>query len=959
MPFKVIIERMDRYNFLKKSVFISLLCFFSISIIAQNQQNTDNAAEEKLSLDPNLRFGRLANGLTYYIRHNETPKGQADFYLAQNVGSMQELDHQRGYVHFLEHLALRNTQNFPSKSGIKGFTEKEGLKTELNTGFDETIYKLLNVPTNRQNIIDSCLLILHDWTSFLLFDDEAIEEERLVAREEWRTRHTPAIRLLEQQVPVMYQKSRYGSRMPTGLIGIIENFQKNELIEFYKKWYVPDMQAVVIVGDIDVDRIEEKIKTIFGDIPKPSIASLKELYEVTDNDFPLLSIAKEKEETNTTLNVYYKHDNIPFQLKGTIVDLLDKFEKEVIYQVMNERIAVLQSKPDAPFISASVQDKDYFISKTKGAWTSTFVLKPNELENAMKALVRETMRLKQSGITGQEYERAKTKILSDYESAYNNREKTQNSYLSNKYVNHFINYDYAMGVEMEYEIVKQVASVFQAEDINGYIENIFTDHNYRNNMVIALTGPDSDDVKYPTEDELIELYINACDEIVGGQNKDIVNLKLIPQLPEPGKIISEKEDDLFGTTVYMLSNGIQVVVKQTEWKKDQILMSATSKGGTSMFKDEKDIWNNKRLNEAIRISGLGDLSATTLNRYLDLNKVTYSAGLTASSELINAEVTSVNLKTLFETIYLQFKGIHSDLDAFSAYRENLKTELETPRSKPAEIFSDTLNLLVYGNNPRANRLKIADLDKLDYNRMIDMYKERFADASDFVFIFVGDIDKQTLRPLLEQYLAILPALNRNDEADERQVAPFMDGKITRHFQIKSDVPATKIALMYTGEMNYNLKNLIITQSVNNLLEIMYDRRLRPYYGYSVSEPFIGVELYDFPLGRASIQIFTDTSPERQNEVMDILKTELTRLAEEGPIEQDMFRNYAGIRRKRDEIMQQNDYWLNIISSYYADDFDAHTEYETILENLTQEDIKSYTKNLLNQGNVIELMMSPE
>ena len=949
---------MKKYNFFRKSVLMTLLFSLTISVISQNQQNAGNAPVERLPFDPKLRFGRLDNGLTYYIQHNEIPKGRAEFYLVHNVGSLQEEDHQRGYAHFLEHLALRSSKNFPDKNGIGGYTKSAGLKTELSTAFDESIYKIVDVPTNRQNIIDSCLLILHDWTSFLLFDDEVIEEERDAVRLEWRTKHTPAIRLLEQQLPVMYPKSKYGARLPIGIIGIIENFQKKDFLAYYNKWYTPEYQAIVIVGDVDVDRIEAKIKSIFSDIPKPDNPQPKQLYEVTDNEFPVISIAKEKEEKDLTLTIYYKVEPFPFRFKGTIADLTFGYTNNILYQVINERLAELLKKPNTPFLSASAAKKNYFISKSKDAWTTTGNVKPNEIANAIKILIEETEKLIKTGITEKEYERANERIFKSYEAAIIEKDKTPNNRLANKYVNHFTNDDNISATEIEYEVIKQIASFFQADEINNYIRSIFKDHDFISNIVISLTGPDDDKINYPTEEELLKMYDDACEAIVGASKEEISQIVLIPELPEPGEIISETEDPLFGTTNFELSNGIKIIVKKTDLKQNQILMSAISPGGTSQFKDEKDIWNLKLLNTIIRVNGLGDFSATALKRYSNFNDVLFNSGLTESSEVLNGEATPLNLKTLFEIIYLQFTGIRPVNEMYVAAKEGIRTQLDNQNSNTATIFSDTLYSIAFNNHPRSNRLKSKDLDKIDYNRMIEMYKERFADASDFVFVFVGDVDKQAMRPLIKQYLATLPSQNRKEVADESQIVPYQKGNVVKHFPMKLAEPVSNIALLYTGKMPYNLKNLIITQSLNKILELKFYEKLMPY-GYEITNLFTEVDLYDFPEGRASIQIFIDATPEAQDKIIEIVKEEIKKLTEEGTDDEMVNKAYDSILKKRYEILQANDYWLNIINAYYSRNFDSHTDYETILKSITKDDVKQFTKDLINQGNLIEVVMYPD
>jgi len=514
------------------------------------------------------------------------------------------------------------------------------------------------------------------------------------------------------------------------------------------------------------------------------------------------------------------------------------------------------------------------------------------------------------------------------------------------------------GIEIEYELTKKFADFFQSEEINNYIRAMFKDNNYFTNMVISLTGPDDNEIIYPSEEELLNKYLNACEEILGGNNEEISNIVLIPNMPKPGTIINETEDLLFGTTNFKLSNGVNVILKQTELKPNQILMSAVSPGGTTQFKNEKDILNLKMINTIIRINGLGDLNANVLKRYLDMNQVSYRSGLTESAEILNGESTKNGLKTLFEVIYLQFTAIRSDNEMYSAAKGSIRNQLDNENSNTATIFSDTLYSLAFNNHPRTNRLKSKDLESIDYNRMIEMYKERFADASDFVFVFTGDIDKQSIRPLLEQYLATLPSLDRQEKADEAQIVPYQTGTIESHFPQKLAEPVVNIALLYTGKMTYNLKNLIITQSLNNILELAFYEKLMPY-GNMITHLFTEVDLYDFPEGRTSVQIFIDATPETKNKIIEIVKAEIINFAEEGPRDEVLKVVEANILKKRFEILQTNDYWLNVINAYYSRNFDSHTNYEAILKSITNDDIKAFTKELIKQGNIIEVVMYPE
>lgn len=952
---------MKRFLFVKRMCIVLCLLYFVTSVFSQEQEESQGMKMEKLVMDPELRYGKLENGLTYYIRHNEMPKERADFYIVQNVGSMQEEENQRGLAHFLEHMAFNGSKNFPSKKGIQEYTESIGMRMGENlnayTGFDETVYMLMNVPVTREGIIDSCLLVLHDWSSFLLLEEDAIEKERGVIREEWRTSRTAQMRMWEQQLPKMFPGNRYGSRSPIGSIDVINNFKRNELKAYYDKWYRPDLQAIIIVGDIDVDRVEEKIKGLFSDIPTPVDPAPKELFAVSDNVRPLISIAKDKEMSNTMLSIYYKHDKIPYVLKGTIADFITEYTKAVISMVMSERFSAILQQSDPPFIGAYANDGDYSVSKTKGAWTSVAVIKPGELERGLNALIAETERVKRFGFTEAEYERAKDNILKAYESAYNERSSQQNSSYVEEYIHNFTEGGYIPGIEVEYELIKQIVPNYPLEGINNYLSKLFSKENIGHNLVISLTGPDKEDVTYPTEDELLAMFINAGKETVEANEEEIVSKILIPELPEPGKIVSEKEDPLFGTTLYVLSNGIQVVVKQTDYKKDEILMTATSPGGTTMFKDDKDIWNLKVINNAIMLGGLGEFSATNLRKALAGKNISCSAGLGTFYEGFNGSASSSDLKTLFELIYLQFTEIRIDDEAYISFKERMKSYLDNLYLDPMVAFSDTITELAYNNSPRNSRFKSSDFDKVDYHRMIDMYKERYADASDFVFTFVGNIEKDSIRPLLEQYLAPLPSLNRKDKADEKQITPFRKGKVKSHFSQKLETPKSTIGLMYTGEMPYNLKNIVIAQLFNQVLDLVYAEKVREEesasYGVQTT-----VGLSDFPEGRTSIQIYFDTDPAKQEDIINIVKSELKRIAEEGPRQIDLDKSRGSIVRRRNEITQENDYWLNIIDTYYSRSFDVHTEYDAVLNSITAEDIKSFANKFLNQGNEVEVVLFP-
>jgi len=952
---------MERFIAVRNTFCLLLLSCAAVTNTHAQQNETSQQAPQ-LIIDPQIRFGQLDNGLTYYIRHNEMPKERAEFYIVHDVGSMQEEDDQRGLAHFLEHMAFNGTKNFPEINGILDYTEKIGMKFGENvnayTGFDETVYMLKNVPTMREGIIDSALLILHDWSSFLLLDDEAIEKERGIIREELRTTRTAQMRLWEQQLPKMYPLSKYGKRLPIGTLTIIENFAREDLIDYYNKWYRPDLQALIIVGDIDVDNVEEKVKKVFSDIPKAEDEPEKGLYVVQDNDIPLVSIATDKEMPNTVLYIFYKHDKIPLNLKGTIVDLYTNYTQQIIASVMRERFSEIVQKPDAPFVAAFASDGDFFVSKTKGAWTSAAIAKPNELDRAMKGLVVEVEKIKKFGFTEDEYERAKDNVLKMYENAFNERNNQNNSSLAGEYIGHFTNADYIPGIEIEYEIVKEIAPVITLEGLNNYLNTIFKKNENFRNIVIGLTGPDMEDMIYPSEQELLMMFVEAQEELVENNEAEEINRILLHNTPDKGRIVSESKNDMFDNYEFTLSNGAKVVVKQTENKNDEILMSALRIGGETTFKNKKDIWNLKLFNNAIQFNKIGDFSATNLMKALSGKKVNFSMGIAPSSDVINGSSSPADLKTLFEIIYLLFTDVQPDHEAYTGFKERVIAQLENLNLNPDYTFTDSLKAVLYNNSERDMNLKVTDFEKIDYDRIIAMYKERFSDASNFTFTFVGNIELDTIKPLMETYLASLPKKNNKSVPDESQMTPFPKGNISKHYRQKLETPKATIHLMYTGKMTYNLSNIVKMQVLNGILDLVFYEKVRESEraAYYILNEF---NLYDFPLGRMTHQINFDTSPDKITELIDIVKTEVTRIAEEGTSNENFEKTLLSIVKKSSELIQRNEYWLGILGTYYLSNFDSHTDYIKILGEINEEDIKKFAKEFLEQGNLIELVMIPE
>lgn len=909
-----------------------------------------------LPIDSKVRYGQLDNGLTYYIRHNELPKGRADFYIVHNVGSVLEEENQRGLAHFLEHMAFDGSKHFPN-DGMDHYIESVGMRGGENfnayTSFDETVYMVMNAPVDKPAVTDSCLLILHDWTGFLSLTDSAIAKERGVIREEWRTRQDAQARLWEQQLPKMYPGSRYANRMPIGTIEVIENFKPDELRAYYRKWYRPDQQAIIVVGDVDMAEVEGKVRELFGAIPAPVNPAERKEAEVPDNAEPLVSVATDKEAANTILFLFYKHDNLPKERRATIEGAVHNYVQSICASVMAERFDAIVRQPNPPFIYAEGYDSDnYMVARTKGAWTTAAMVKDNAVDSALFALVRENERVRQFGFTKGEYDRAKANLLKSYESAYNEREKQPNSAYSREYLSHFTEGGYIPGIEMEYELMRQIAQELPLEAINQYVARVISERN----IVISLTGPDKADVTYPTEAELLAMFEKARLQPVEPYRETVSNEPLIPSLPTPGKIV-KSEEGLLGSTVLTLGNGVRVVLKPTTLKRDQVLLSASSPGGSSLYGPD-EIVNLKVFNDVIELGGLGDFSAIDLQKRLAGKEVGCSLSLSMDRENVNGSAVPADLKTLFELVYLSFTAPRRDNDAFESYKGRMVAQLRNAELDPMTAFSDSLMVAIYGDNPRARRLRPADFDRVSYDRILEIGRERFGDASGFTFMLVGSFEVDSVRPYIEQYLATLPAAGRVEQADVNQVPKPRTGEFANRFSRPMETPKVSVLHYYSGQMDYTLADRVAATMLEQVLDLVYMEKVREAEGgtYGVSA---SVSISSFPEGQAGVQVYFDTDPNKWERMSEITATELRRIADEGPREVDFNKTRDNLLKRFAENQQGNEYWLAILGGYYYRGFDAYTDYEATVRGMTPDKVRAFAKRLLDQGNHTEVIMSAE
>ena len=929
--------------------------FVAVLLICCSMQQAFAQQMPPIPIDQNVRIGVLPNGLTYYIRKNALPENRADFYIAQKVGSIQEEQNQLGLAHFLEHMCFNGTTNFPG-DGLKQYLEKIGVKFGENlnayTSIDETVYNISNVPVTVAGAIDSCLLILHDWSNDLELAAEEIDKERGVINEEWRTRMSASQRMMEKSLKQMYPGTRYATCFPIGTMEVVMNFPHQALRDYYETWYRPDLQAVVVVGDINVDEIEAKIKTMFADIPAQPEAKERIYYPVDNNTEPIIIIEQDKEQANIQAMFFCKHDVTPDAEKGNLGYMVEDYATTLIGNMLTSRLGELLQVANPPYIYAYAYDGEFFVSKTKGALTGFVVCKEGEVEEGIGTLVREIERARKFGFTETEYNRARAEYLRELESAFNERDKRKNDSYVNAYVRHFLDNEPIPGIENEYAIISQIAPNIPVMALNQMMQALVSD----SNQVLAVFAPEKEGLKLPTKTALSELIVNIDKEELTPYVDNVSDEPLMSEKPQGGKIVSQKELPMFGATELTLSNGVKVVVKDTDFKADEIRMKGFSVGGSSLYPDSEAI-NLKSLN-AVSVGGLGNFSSIDLEKVLAGKKASVRANIGALTESVSGSCSPQDLETMLQLTYLTFTAPRRDDDAFTSYKNRTKASLQNQELNPVSAFRDSIQSSVYMNHPRRTSMKADMVDQIDYDKILEIYKDRYKDASDFTFILVGNVDLEKDKELIAEYLGALPAINRNETFVDNNMN-IRTGEFTNEFIRKQETPKASNLVLYSGNIQYTERNNIMMSMTSQILDLIYTEKVREDEGgtYGVH---VGGSLTKYPTEKFMLQIIFDTAPSKKAKLMEIIFAEAANLAKNGPSEENLNKVKEYMLKKHAENLKENGYWLNTIDEYLFEGINMMKDYDQIVNGITAKDIQAFTNILLSQKNRIEVsMISPE
>ena len=940
-----------------KHLFHSLLAVAFVLCAGFQQAVAQQMQFPPLPVDKNVRIGQLDNGLTYYIRHNKLPENRAEFYIAQKVGSSLEEPQQRGLAHFLEHMAFNGTKNFPGDDkglGVIPWCETVGIKfgTNLNayTSIDETVYNISNAPIDRTGVLDSCLLILHDWSNYILLKDDEIDKERGVIREEWRSRNSGMLRVYTDLLPTIYQGDKYADCMPIGSIDVINNFPYKDIRDYYHKWYRPDLQGIVIVGDIDVDTVEAKLKAVFADVQKPVNPAERTYYPVADNKEPIVAIGTDKEVDDPSIEIYFKQDATPDSEKNNVGYLASQYMTSMISSMLDARLSELVQSANPPFTRASSDYSDFFVAKTKEAFALSASSKADGIETALKTLLQETERARRFGFTESEYARARANYLQSLESAYNEREKTKHGSYVREYVQNFLNGEPIPGIEAKYAMMNQLAPNIPLQAMNMVMQQLVPD----SNQVVIIAGPAKEGLKYPTKEEVISLLKGMKDLDLQAYVDKVSDEPLMKEAPKGGKIISEKEGDIYGSTKLVLSNGVTVYVKKTDFKADEIRMKGTSLGGKSIFPD-KDALNFAVIDNVIAVGGLGNFSQVDLTKVLAGKKVSVNAGLGATTENVFGTCSPKDFETMMQLTYLTFTAPRKDAEAFESFKNRMKAQLESAQANPLSSINDSLQKAMYNNHPRVVMMKPEMVDQIDYDRILEMYNDRFKDASDFTFYFVGNIDLETAKPLIAEYLGALPAINRKETFKDTKMS-IRKGVYKNEYAKEQQTPTATIVFLYSGKAPYTLKNDILLSFATQVLDMVYTEEVREKEGGTYGVNCYG-DLQKYPKEQLLLQIVFQTDPAKKDKLAGIVVDELKKLAAEGPSDVHLQKVKEYMLKKYADNQKENGYWMNNLNDYFYYGMDMTEGYTDIVNSITAKDIQKFVSDLLKQGNEIEVTMT--
>ena len=911
--------------------------------------------QNPLPNDPEVRVGKLENGLTYYIRHNEQPAQRAEFYLATNVGAYQEADDQDGLAHFLEHMCFNGTKNFPGKAlleYLQSIGAEFGRNINASTGFEQTQYMLNNIPVVRETIIDSCLLVLHDYSNFVTCNPAEIDAERGVILEEKRQRSDASWRMFEKSLPYLYGDTHYARRTLIGGEEQLKTFKYESLTNFYKKWYQPHNQAVIVVGDIDVDTVEQKIKNLFGSIPAAEVA-VKEEPALPANAEPIVGIITDPEAQNSRIDILWKHDPIPTQFQNTDVAYMNDLLLSIISNIMDERFNDIAAAPNAPFFAAGLFTRD--LCNACEAYNAAVLFKDGASVEAFTALMTEIEKMKRFGFNEGEVQRAKDNIISAYEKAVEAAPTRKNAELVRPLLNNFFENEAYMTPETELEIVQAICAQINAQVLNQVVAQLLPSEN----IIITYQGPEKEGLANPTEAELTGVLAAVAEAELEANTEENLNEPFLDADALKGSAVKKSKETIFGATEWTLKNGVTVVVLPTQYKKDQVLFNIELMGGKNaiatedLVSFEDNIWTLFLNN-----SGISKFSGTQVPKMLAGKNLSVSPYISNTRHGVEGQCAPKDLETALQIAYLYFADPRFDQNEYEPGIQQIKALLPNILANPDYQFQQEMNKVLYDNNPRVVDLNEEVVEKANLETIERVYRELFKDAGGARLTIVGNVDPETVKPMVEKYIGSIAKNRKARKINEANLINFAKGDVDKTVELVMTTPKSTVFQVYSAYMPIDTKTEVALKAANYILDMIYTKTIREDEGgtYGVGTAMAGQRI---PIERAIIQITFDTNPEAAPKLIALAVKGLNDLAQNGPTEEQMSKAVENLKKNIPESRISNSYWMGALDNWYEFGINSDEEYEAAVNSVTAEDIKTVLQAILAQNNLVQVVSAPK
>ena len=946
-----------------KRIFLTLAALVMTGVLALAQQPTREQMEAYLSQMPKIpnsdqvRIGHLDNGLTYYIRHNELPKGRAEFYLATNVGAIQEIQpDQDGLAHFLEHMCFNGTQNFPEKSilnYLRSIGAEFGRNINASTGFEETQYMLNNIPVERESVVDSCLMILRDYSHYVLNQPKEIDAERGVIIEERRTRRNASWRTMERSLPYYFgPDSPQAQCTLIGTQGHLETFKYESLNDFYHTWYHPGNQAVVVVGDVDVDRTEAQIKAFFGEIPLKENALKKPIQTIAKHAEPRVGIITDPETTSPSIELIWHSEAMPEIANATAIGQATELAKNIISQVMYERFNDITSKPTSPYLNGSFGTSS-LIYEDIDAVLGEVSLREENIIGGFKDFYTELLRLQKYGITEAEYNRAKADYLNMLESAVNRAETRQNPEFVRGMLSNFFDKWPILEPKDNLEITTALFGQLNAAVISQAAAQLWN----KENLVVVYSGPEKEGIATPTAEQLLQAMAEVeASDIAAPAGEDIPEALLDPAKLKGAKI-AKAGTTIYGAQEWTLKNGVKVVVYPTDLQKDQILITLTKQGGKSLIPTEDMASFDENLISLFQNnSGVSSFSGTVLAKMLTGKNVSVNPFIDGVEHGISARSTVKDLETAFQLLYLEFVDPRFDPEEWQNGVDQIQAILPNLVNQPNYKLQDQLYKTLYNNNPRRQMLSADVVAKANLATVEKNYRKLFADAAGASVVIVGDVNPETLKPLVEKYIGSLPkgkkASNWIDTNED-----IVKGQVQNIFEVDMQTPKSTVLQVWSADLPFNYDRQTALEAISYILDMRYVESLREEEGGTYGASTNAV-LNRRPKEKALVQVYFDCKPALCDKLRSLATQGLQDLAQNGPTDEEVNMAKLNLQKNIPESRQRNNWWKNNIEIYLLRGEDRDAQYEASVNKLSKELIQNTLKEILAQDNFVELVMKP-